>query len=329
MLESITIIGLGQVGTSVGLALGRHEDLSLNRIGYDISGPAARHAMQAGAVDQAALDLSAAVATADAVMLALPYDQVLDTVQLIAADLKENTVLLDCAPAPGVLAAKVAALLPPGRQYLGFTPLVGSKTLADVESGYLAADADLLRGGKVAICGPSHTTDQALELAARLAKLLGASPLFAESAEVDGLLAAVHLLPQLSAAALTQAVLGSGIKDRQDFAGRAFGLASLPAESEDTAAALAAAAVENQENVLRALDGLIDILEQQRQLIGEGEAQQLQASLEEAQQARGEWWGQRSRGYTATAETGMVDVQQVRPGFLKQMFGLGGRQREK
>ena len=327
-METITIIGLGQVGASVGLALGQSTEAAVRRIGYDISRQVAKHAIDTGAIDQAAMDLAEAVRTAEVVLLALPYDQVLDTVERIAQDLKEGAVLLDCTPARLALAEQVEKILPVHSHYLGFTPLIGPKSLTDINGGYLAADVQLLQGGKMAISGPTSASQQALNLAADLASMLGASPLFAEAAEVDGLMAAMHILPQLSAAALTQAVIGGkATKDRQRFAGRAFSLASLPGENGDTPEALAAAAVGNRENLLRVIDDLLGALERQRKYIAEGDREQLHADLDAAQKARQVWWRLRTKGYSPAAESNLVDVSQVRPNRMKQFLGIGVRRK--
>lgn len=328
MFDTITIIGLGQIGASVGLALRPREE-PITRIGYDISAPAARQAIESGVVDQVAVDLAAAVRAVDVVLLALPYDQVLDTVQRIAPDLEPGVVLLDCAPVPGVLTEQVKDILPDGCTYIGFTPLIGPKMLVDINTGFMAADGHLFRGGKIALSAATDAPERALNLAAELARILGASPLFADGGEVDGLMAAVHLLPQLGAAALTQAVmLGSGSQDRRRFAGRAFSLGSAPVNSQDSAAALSAAALDDRENTLRLLDSLLDALESQRQQIAEGDLGRLQAGLEESQKRRQEWWQQRMKGYTPAAETSLVDVSQVRPNWFGQFFGIRKRRRK-
>ena len=329
MFETITIIGLGQIGASVGLALGQYEE-RITRVGYDLSGPAARQAIESGAVDQVAMELAAAVRAVDVVLLALPYDQVLDTVQRISPDLKPGSLLLDCAPVRGALTGKVKEILPDNCTYIGFTPLLGPKTLVDVNRGFMTADAHLFRGGRIAISASTDAPEAALNLAADLARMLGAAPLFADAGEVDGLMAAVHLLPQLGAAALTQAVMmRSGSQDRRRFAGRAFSLGSAPLISQDNAAALSKAVMDDQENTLRLLDDLLGALETQRQQIAEGDLGRLQASLEESQKVRQEWWRQRMKGYTPAAETSLVEVSQVRPNWFGQFFGIRKRRRRK
>ena len=92
-----TIIGLGQVGASIGLALSAHTD-QVVRIGHDKDLKTAKAAEKAGALDQVVINLHKAVEDADLVILAVPVDEVSDLISQIAADLKEGAVLLDTSP---------------------------------------------------------------------------------------------------------------------------------------------------------------------------------------------------------------------------------------
>jgi prephenate dehydrogenase len=59
-----------------------------------------------GAVDRVSINLISAVSDADVIILALPIDQVRETITSIAQDLKESAVILDTSP--------VRKLLSPG-----------------------------------------------------------------------------------------------------------------------------------------------------------------------------------------------------------------------
>ena len=72
MTVQITILGLGQIGTSIGLALNEHKDL-VRRIGNDADNNIARQAEKMGsAIDQVIFNLPSAVRQADLVILAPP-----------------------------------------------------------------------------------------------------------------------------------------------------------------------------------------------------------------------------------------------------------------
>lgn len=74
MTTQITIIGLGQIGTSIGLALAKQKE-SILRVGHDKESKTARTAKKMGAVDKVFINLFSAVENADFIVLALPLDQ--------------------------------------------------------------------------------------------------------------------------------------------------------------------------------------------------------------------------------------------------------------
>ena len=75
MTVQITVIGLGQVGTSIGLALEPQKERIL-RVGHDRKADIARQVEKMGAFDKIINNLHAAVEQADIVVLALHEDQI-------------------------------------------------------------------------------------------------------------------------------------------------------------------------------------------------------------------------------------------------------------
>ncbi len=328
MKAQITIIGLGQIGGSIGLGLADYADRFL-RVGNDIDNTAAQVARKISAVDTTEFNLPSAVDKADIVVLALPVDQVVETMKVIAPELKEGAVVLDCSPLRQGLSQQVAALLPKGRYYLGFIPLLGPSGLETAENGIENADAALFKDGQFAITGPLGTPEQGLKLAADMAGALGATALFADEMEVDGLMAAVHTLPQILAAAFTRSVTGSpGWREKSKFAGRAFKQASAPSTSQDTPAALAAMAQFNQENTLRVIDDLLAELEQVRAYIAGQEQQALHDNLESAHQEHRNWWKGRLSSSSAAERLPQGEIGKYRANWFGNLFG-GGKDQEK
>ena len=71
MTVQITIIGLGQVGASMGLALKAH-NLDVRIVGHDKEIETAKEAHKLGAVDDVKYNLPASVREAKIVILAVP-----------------------------------------------------------------------------------------------------------------------------------------------------------------------------------------------------------------------------------------------------------------
>ena len=334
MTVQITIIGLGQVGTSVGLALAAHTD-QVTRLGNDIQPGIAQKALKLGAIDKVQYNLPSAVAKADIIFLALPLDQIHATLKIIAQDLKVDAVVMDTAPAKATVAAWAEELLPEKRHYVGLTPVFNPLYLHEQAQGIEAARADLFQKGLMAIAAPSGTAGEAVKLAADLATLLGAQPFFVDLAEVDGMMASAHLLPQLSAAALVNTLTGQpGWPDIRKVTGRPFASATDQTIFQDGAAALREAALHNRENVVRLLDELIANLTALRTDIAQEDADDLRSQLEIAREGQLKWWQERSAGDWISVEGGGQEMptsgiwkQQL--GFLSKLFEPKRRGEEK
>ena len=322
MTIQITIIGLGQIGASFGLALQSKEEL-LKRVGHDKELSIARQAEKIKAVDRVEANLHRAVREADLVLLCLPVDQLHETMQMIAEDLKEGAVVMDTGPAKETTSAWAAELFSAGRYYIGLTPVLNPSYLHATESGIDAARPDLFQGGLMAIVTPHQTESAAIKLAADLTRLVGANPLFADPVEMDGLMSATHLLPQLMAAALLNATIDQpGWREARKVAGRAYAEASAPmAHLANEPEALGVSSILNRENLLRLLDSTIASLEAIRGDIDAKDETALNGRLKRAREGRQIWWAERQSGSwgDGAEEAPMPQT----PGALSRMFGIG------
>jgi len=293
MTIRITIIGLGQIGASIGLALAEQGDM-FHRTGHDRNLETARRAQKMGAIDQVAINLPSAVRESEMVILAVPLDEMRSTLEAIAQDLKENAVVMDTGPVKVAMAGWAGELLPDKRHYIGLTPVISPAYLRQIESGLEAARPDLFQRGMFAIVSPPNTSADALQLAADLAKLLGADLLFADPVELDSLMAATHILPQLVAAALLNATVDRpGWREARKIAGQSYADATAPGAHFASAKSLGSAALLNRENVLRVLDGAIIAMQALRDDIEKNDAASLETRLENAQMSQARWLKER------------------------------------
>ncbi len=322
MSVQITIIGLGQIGASIGLALAEHKQV-IRRVGLDRRIGVAKTARKQGALDDVKINLSMAVSKADIVLLCLPSDQIYETLEVIAPDLKEDAVVMDTSPVKGAVTDWTKNLLPPGRAYVGLVPIINPAYLHDTMVGLDAARDDLFKDNLMVIAAAPGTPGKAVKLAADLTRLLGATPFFADLAEVDGFMATTHVLPQLVAAALLNATVDHpGWHEARKLAGRAYAEATTPIIYHDDSNALRETVLLNHENVTRVLDGMIASLQNLRQDIAGEDGQALGAYLEQARQGRDRWWDQRLAADWMAEDRGPVPESS---GLLRQMFGIRQR----
>ncbi|HXF84831.1 MAG TPA: prephenate dehydrogenase/arogenate dehydrogenase family protein [Anaerolineales bacterium] len=321
MSVQITIIGLGQVGSSIGLAL-KERGLSIHRVGHDKDPHVAKTALQMGAVDEFKYNLPASVRDAQIILLALPLSGIRETLEVIAPDLREDVVILDTAPAKTQVAAWVKELIPQGRHYVGLSPAAGSGYLHGTDLGVASARADLFKNGCFMINAPHGTPGEAVKLATDLVHLLGAQALLSDSFEVDGLLASAHILPQLAAAALLDATVNQpGWREASKLASRPYATATAALAYHDELRSLSEAALGNRENVVRMLDTYIASLQKLRNEIADGDDKSMLELLDEALKSREQWLQERSAGKWQDLSQGRVEAQSFGERLNQMFFG--------
>ena len=322
MTVKITIIGLGQIGASVGLALANHKD-QITTLGHDKSPETARKAQKRGAVESISYNLPASVEGADVVVLAIPFDEMYETLKIIAQDVREDAVVMDTAPVKAVVAEWAKELLPPKSHYIGLTPALNPALLEEAALGLEAARADLFQKGVIALTAPQGTREEVLKLAADFVAFLGAMPFFADIAEVDGLMASAHILPGLAAAALAETVTGQpGWSDIRKLAGKSYSATTRPLDGDESAA-LAEAILHDRVNSLRVLDGYIATLASLREDIAGENKKDLRTRLEVARRGRAQWQLDRLKGDWLAVEVGGQEMPKASDILKQQIGGLG------
>ena len=318
MPVQITIIGLGQIGASIGMALGKHPTL-LHRVGHDKNLSTARQAEKKGALDAVKINLPGSVRKAKIVILSLPVQEIRETLQVIAEDLPEGALVMDTAPVKGPVAQWVKELLPANRYYVGMVPAINPSYLHRTVLGVEAAEADLFHESVIMLDAIRGTPEEAVKLATDLVTLLGATPLFADMLETDGLMSSTHLVPQLLAAGMLNALVGQpGWDDARKLAGRPFAALTSALAYQDEMDALCEAAILNQENVTRVLDVVIGSLQGLRDDIADGNHDQLSERLELALDGRERWLSERTRA--EWSKRANVDLSEL-PSLTERLFG--------
>ncbi len=294
MTVQITVIGLGQIGTSIGLALAKYPD-RINRIGYDRVLETQNKAKELGAFDAVRFNLPSAIEGTDVVVLSIPLDQIEETLRLIAPDLREDAVVLDFSPQKSASYQWFSKHIPTGRHYVGLVPAINPNWIDQPGGGIQAARADLFDGATIGIAAPSGISSQAMKLAADMVELLGAQTIFLDMLEADGMTMTAHLLPQILSAALLNATVGQpGWTETRRFAGQPF-VQSTAALGSDTLEALEQALFQNPLSATNALDNTIGALTHLRMAIEKGDRADLHKRLELALADRENWLGERQR----------------------------------
>ena len=189
----IALIGLGQIGGSLGLALGRAG--GWERVGFDRDPRVTRAALRAGAIEVAARTLAEACANANLAVIAVPVDALPAVIDRVAPALPRGAVLMDTGSARGGVTEALVRAARRGVRAVGGHPIAGNEG-----RGLKSAKADLFEGATFALL---PVRGVAVPPAARkLVRALGAQALVVDPKAHDRALARTSHLPYLVACAI-------------------------------------------------------------------------------------------------------------------------------
>jgi prephenate dehydrogenase len=317
----ITIVGLGLIGSSIGLAL--HETGNdYEVVGHDREHAVASEARKLGAVSKTEWNLISACEEADLIIIATPVMAIKDTLTAIVSYLKPGCLVTDTASIKGPVMAWAKEILPDTVNFVGGNPIISPEASmgGSLATGIEGARADLFKGGLYCLTPSSETAPQAVQLATDLVHLLGAKPFFLDAAEHDGLVAGVDHLPfVLSAALLGTTVQSPAWREMRKLAGDAF--QGVTRFSSGDAAIYRDACLTNGKNIVRWIDACLVKLKELREVIAAQEAEELEKAFEEAISVRDRWLRDKADGrWELVEETAASPPQQS---FLRRIIGLG------
>jgi len=315
----VTIVGLGCVGTSIGLAL-REQVTDLEVVGHDREPDRARYAARVGAVSKTDWNLPAACEGANLVILALPLPAVRETLKALGQHLEKGCVVTDTALLKVPVLKWAREYLPEGVRFVAGAP-IPNPTIGErvVLAGPEAARADLFEGGLYCVTPARDTDPEAVSMLLDLIRALDAQPLFMDPIEFDGIQAGIGDLPALIATALLRATVDSpGWMEMRKVAGTGFAAVTEPAAADP--GALRAAALLNRENLLRRLDMFLEELEHIRRWLLESDEEALQAAYTDAAAGRTRWLEERASG-TWDEQTDLGEIPSLGEQFGRLLFG--------
>jgi prephenate dehydrogenase len=318
----ITILGLGVTGASMGLALQR-EDADFEIVGHDKTQDAVATARKLGAVNRTDWNLHSSCEEADLIITAVPLLELDELYEQIADDLKPGCMVL------GIVSLMEPAIAAAERHIPKHAHFVAGHPVLTGVGGTLAIRDDLFENVVFSLAGSVNTDPSALQLASDFIDRIGASPLFVDAVEHDGIMAEVEQLPRVVAAALMRlAGTSRGWREARRLAGRQFAQSTELGGSADQ---LYSSLRANQDLVLvrlrqmeQELAAWIDMLESEP---AEGEEDILLTTLQDVEYERNDWeihaelkdWDESSP--TAEKKNQKKDSGLIRQMFLGNMFG--------
>jgi prephenate dehydrogenase len=284
----ISIIGLGLIGTSLGMAL-RSADVKesplgqIEVVGYDRDPRAVKEARGRLAIDKEAHSLAEAVRDAQVVVVATPVQAVREVLGQLGPLLPAGAVVTDVASTKAQVSAWAAELLPAAISYVGGHPMAGKE-----QAGAAAADPELFKEAIYCLTVSPSTRHDAIDVVEGLVRTIGAKPYYIDPEEHDAYVAGISHLPFMLSVGLVE-ITGRSPAWKE--------MAPLAASGFRDVSRLASGDPEmhrdisltNPAGLSRWINEMVDFLLSVRDKIESGDAEAIEALLRGAKQQRDAW----------------------------------------
>ena len=327
MSKQISVIGLGKAGASIGLAL-KNSPENFSITGFDRIPAIASKASSMHAFDQISNRLSDCVRNADVIILAVPVDEVIITIDTILPLLKPKSILIDTSPVKIKIIEYIESIFPDDQYFLSIYPAFNPKYINELNTSIDAAHDDLFQNSLIGICSGSKTTNEAFKFGTDLIENLGSKVLIVDPFELDGLITSTELLPKIISTAYIHTLMDqSGWKEGRKFANPPFLSISQLISSLDEREDFGEASFLNSENVDRSINELVNELRTFQKMLKSSEKSEMREWFISAKELHKTWLEERKVSFwNKIGESESI----IRSGnFLKTFFGYGKKHKNK
>jgi len=274
----ISIIGLGLIGGSWGLAL-RDGGFRGVRIGSDRPKVLER-ALAIGAIDEAREDVADAVSDADLVILATGVGGILDLLSRLGRAVSHRALVTDVGSTKRLICQRAREVFAKEQMFLGGHPLAGKE-----RSGIENAEGSLFEKAFYAVTplSPDHLSDERVQAFFELVKGTGARPFVTDPTAHDRAVAYLSHLPQLLSSGLASLIAEHSSEEFVPLELAASGFRDVTRLAESSYALWRDICLTNIENIQAALESLIQKLESMKVHLSDRE---LEREFKQAQQLR-------------------------------------------
>jgi prephenate dehydrogenase len=280
-MSKITIIGMGLIGTSLGMAL-KKAQVGAEIVGSDQDIGVANRALKARAVDKTESNLLRAVRDAQLVIIATPVNAIGELLKAIGSELQEGCIVTDTGSTKGDVLSWAEEHLPRTVSFVGGHPIAGKEM-----SGPEAAQADLFQGANYCIMPGKYAQKEAVRVVVDMVEAVGAKPYFIDTAEHDSFVGAISHLPMILSTVLMKTTSSSPFwPEISKLAATGYRDVTRLASGEPTMNR--DICLTNQESILRWIDEFIKEMYAFRGLVEEGD-DSLWKTFDAAWEARDRW----------------------------------------
>jgi prephenate dehydrogenase len=278
----VTVIGLGLIGGSIGLALRQGRKSSWEIVGHSRRRETVARALSLGAIERGETNLRDAVERAELVIIATPVLTVKEIFSRIAPHLPSGCIVTDTGSTKVQVMKWAGEMLPPTVHFIGGHPMAGRETY-----GIQAAEADLFRRCTYCLTASEKASPKSMDTVIGMTKKLGAIPFLIDPQEHDNLVAGISHLPILLSAALVSLTTKNPSWSKMSKLASS-GYHDLTRLASGNPEVNSHICLSNQQAIIDWIDKFGQELERYRQLVSKGD-KRLEQALAEANQARQEW----------------------------------------
>ncbi len=281
--EKITLVGVGLLGGSLGLAV-RQRRLAGRVEGYVRRAASVIECEKIGVVDRATDDLAAAVKDADLVVLCTPLAQMRRLTEQFLPSLKRGAIVTDVGSVKASVVAELESLVASaGAHFVGGHPMAGAEKV-----GSSAARADLFEDAVCVITPTAKSSSEAVRRVEEFWKSLGARPLRLAPEAHDDLVARSSHLPHVVAAELANYIL-SPVHPKEQAQLCAGGFRDSTRIASGSPEMWRDIALANRVNLDRVLGVFIEDLQEFQHALEHGDAKAVEEFFVKAKQRRDAW----------------------------------------
>ena len=281
--QKITIIGVGLLGGSIGLAANKRR-VAGEIAGFVRSKKNISNCEKFGATDFATTDLIAAVSNSDLIILCTPLAQMLPLAKQFLPALKRGAIVTDVGSVKSGVVRELESLAQKsGAHFVGSHPMAGAE-----KTGVAAARENLFENAVCVLTPTKKSSAVAVRKLEQFWKSLGARVLKLDAAQHDLLVSRSSHLPHVVAATLANLVLNPASPNTQ---------AQLCATGFRDTTRIASGSPEmwrdialaNRKNLSRSVDAFVAELKKFQSALKSGDAKAVEKIFAAAKSRRDNW----------------------------------------
>lgn len=283
--QKITVVGVGLLGGSLGLAI-KQRRLASKVDGFVRRSVSIGECEKLGVVDHATRDSKRAVEDADLIILCTPLNRMRELTQQMLPALKKGAVVTDVGSVKGSVVEELEPMVADaGAFFVGSHPMAGGE-----KTGVSAARADLFVNSVCLVTPTPNSQKDAVKQVEEFWTALGARLLKLTPALHDDLVSRSSHLPHVVAAELANYVLSPAHPEEQAIV-CANGFRDTTRIASGSPEMWRDIALANRKHLSRVLGVFIEDLQEFSLALENGDAKVIEEFFEKAKQRRDKWCG--------------------------------------